>query len=106
MKYDERVLDILRNVIDPEVGINIVDLGLVYEASYENGHVHVLMTMTTPACPMGSYITETAEEALRQTFGDATPIDIMLVWDPPWTPDMMTPKAKEQLGWDPDGSLW
>jgi metal-sulfur cluster biosynthetic enzyme len=100
MTRDERVLQELRDVIDPEVGINIVDLGLVYEATREEGRVRVRMTMTTPACPLGSYLTESVDAALRRGFPDAEAIQVELVWDPPWSPDLLTPEARRQLGWE------
>lgn len=94
----DQVYDVLRQVIDPEIGINVVDLGLVYGIDADDQHITVDMTMTTAACPLGAYITENARTLLRQHFPDAE-VMVNLVWSPPWTPDMMTDAAKAQLGW-------
>ncbi len=95
----ESVRAALRDVIDPEVGINVVDLGLVYDVRVEDGNVSVAMTMTTPACPLGETLIEQAEAAIRQNVPGVKSVTIDLVWDPPWRPSMMSDAAKEQLGW-------
>ncbi len=97
MTQDE-VLEILRKVIDPEIGINIVDLGLVYDVTIDAHRITVDMTMTTAACPLGAYITDQADMFLRQFFPDAE-VDVNLVWHPQWTPEMMSDAARQQLGW-------
>jgi len=97
MTQDE-VLDILRKVIDPEIGINVVDLGLVYEVNIDDKRLDVDMTMTTAACPLGAYITDQADMLLRQFFPDAE-VSVNLVWYPPWSPEMMSETARQQLGW-------
>lgn len=89
----------LRHVIDPEVGMNIVDLGLVYRIDTGAGIV-VEMTMTSPACPMGDLIIDEARYELAEAFPDAPPADIRLVWEPPWEPSMMSRRAKLNFGWD------
>ena len=94
----EDVKDILRKVIDPEIGINIVDLGLVYGVDIDNGRLNVDMTMTTAACPLGAYITDQAGMMLRAHFPDAD-VNVNLVWSPQWTPEMMSDAARAQLGW-------
>lgn len=96
---DERVWEALRTVIDPEIGINVVDLGLVYRVEVSTNHVHVAMTMTTQACPLHAYLTEAAEAAIRQFAADAEAVQVEMVWDPPWSPAMMSDTAKQQLGW-------
>ncbi len=93
------VREALRVVMDPEVGINIVDLGLVYGIEAEPDHIYVVMTMTTPTCPMGAHITDTARHTLRALAPQIKDIQIHLVWDPPWNPGMMSSEAKEQMGW-------
>jgi metal-sulfur cluster biosynthetic enzyme len=93
------VLEALHNVIDPEIGINIVDLGLVYEAEIRDGRVHVVMTMTTAACPLGESIAEEARKTIRQKVPGVTAVSVDLVWEPPWQPSMMSAAAREQLGW-------
>jgi metal-sulfur cluster biosynthetic enzyme len=95
----EEVLATLRHVIDPEIGINVVDLGLVYEVRRQDGHVHVVMTMTTAACPLGESITEEVRTTIRQHVRDVTSVSVDLVWEPPWQPSMMSETAREQLGW-------
>ncbi|MFN3334132.1 MAG: metal-sulfur cluster assembly factor [Caldilinea sp.] len=91
----------LRNVIDPEIYQNIVDLGLVYgvEVTPEQA-VAVTMTLTTPHCPLGPQIIENVEKELRAVGAASVTVDI--VWSPPWTPDAMTPELKKVLGIIPD----
>ncbi len=96
---EEAVLDILRKVIDPEIGVNVVDLGLVYGVNIEGNRLQVDMTMTTAACPLGAYIVDQAEMLLRQFFPDAEEVTVNLVWSPPWSPEMMSDAARQQLGW-------
>lgn len=95
----EGVRDALRLVIDPEIGMNIVDLGLVYGTDVTDGHVRVTMTMTTPACPLGESLTAEAEAAIRHQVPGVTSVTVDLVWEPRWQPAMMSDAAKEQLGW-------
>ena len=92
------VLNILRTVIDPEIGINIVDLGLVYDVNADEKNIDVDMTMTTAACPLGAYITDQAASSLRNAFPDSD-VTVNLVWTPQWTPEMMSETARQQLGW-------
>ena len=95
----DHLLDALRTVIDPEVGINIVDLGLIYELSIEEGAVEVSMTMTSPACPMGDYLCEQARAAIQKQAPEAKSVVIKLVFDPPWSQERISEAAKSQLGW-------
>lgn len=93
-----RFLDALREVIDPELMINIVDLGLVYEVQpADGGSVSVDMTLTSPACPAGPQIMQQAKMALERLDG-VTEAVINLVMTPPWSPDRMTDEARDQLG--------
>lgn len=92
------VFEGLKNVYDPEIGINIVDLGLVYDADIdETGDVLVTMTLTSLGCPLGPVIMQEVNNALRDLpgIGDT---DVKLVWSPPWTPDMMSEDARDELG--------
>ena len=91
---------ILRQVIDPEVGVNIVDLGLVYGVEVGADEIHIEMTMTSPACPMGDMILDDIDAALDAAIPPEVQLRVDLVWDPPWTPDMMTPEAREHFGWN------
>jgi len=93
------VLEALRHVVDPEIGINVVDLGLVYEANARDGHVRVVMTMTTPACPLGESLAEDARAAIREHVSAVKSVAVDLVWEPPWQPSMMSDAARAQLGW-------
>ncbi|MCC6800628.1 MAG: metal-sulfur cluster assembly factor [Anaerolineae bacterium] len=95
---EEAVTEALRTVIDPELGINIVDLGLVYDVQILGEHIQVTMTMTTPACPLGAHITAEATYAVEEATGSRS-VQIELVWSPAWTPMMMSLAAKQALGW-------
>jgi metal-sulfur cluster biosynthetic enzyme len=96
---EEAVREALRSVDDPEVGMNIVELGLVYRIDVAPERVHVEMTMTTPACPMGDLISDNARQAVGAVVGEGVGVDIELVWEPPWTPDLMSESAKQTFGW-------
>ncbi len=95
----EAVRAALRLVVDPEVGVNVVDLGLIYDVTVSGGDVQVRMTMTTPACPLGEALTEQAEATVRQHVAGVRSVSVDLVWEPPWEPSMMSGEAKKQLGW-------
>jgi metal-sulfur cluster biosynthetic enzyme len=101
MPDDAAVLDALRQVEDPEAGMNIVDLGLVYGVDVDAGGstIRIAMTMTTAACPLGDLITGQARDAVAAIAPPGTAVDVELVWDPPWTPDRMTGIAREHFGW-------
>ena len=86
---EQTILDALRQVIDPEIGCNIVDLGLVYGSSIAGTKVTVQMTLTTPGCPMGESIAQGAQWALLN-LEDVEEAEVEIVWDPPWNPSMMT----------------
>jgi len=93
------IFDALRDVIDPELGINVVDLGLVYCVEDHDGDVHVQMTMTSPACPLGESLTSEAEATIRRKVPGVRSVRVDLMWDPAWNPSMMSGAAKERLGW-------
>lgn len=86
----------LRDVIDPELGFNIVDLGLVYDIAIEERIIDVTMTMTTPGCPAQEYIVSGVEQRMAQEDG-VSGIFVEVVWDPPWSPRMMSAVAKAHL---------
>jgi metal-sulfur cluster biosynthetic enzyme len=92
-----QLLDALKQVVDPELMINIVDLGLVYDIAQEDKTVKVQMTLTSPACPAGPQIIHQAKMALEQMEG-VEQATIQLVMTPPWTPARMTDEARDQLG--------
>ena len=89
----------LTQVIDPEVGMNIVDLGLVYDIRIAAERIEVGITMTTPACPMSSMIAEQAREVILAALPAETEVMVNLVWDPPWDASMMSDHAREHFGW-------
>jgi metal-sulfur cluster biosynthetic enzyme len=94
---EELVLETLRQVIDPELGCNIVDLGLVYSINITGSHALVTMTLTTPGCPMSESISHGARSALLSLEG-VNEADIEVVWDPPWHPSMMTEEGRLATG--------
>lgn len=95
---EEQMIEALRGVIDPELMINIVDLGLVYTITQgDEGKVHVDMTLTSPSCPAGPQIVHQSKTALEQLPG-VTEAKIRIVMSPPWTPARMTDDARDQLG--------
>jgi metal-sulfur cluster biosynthetic enzyme len=96
---DEAVREALRSVDDPEAGMNIVELGLVYAVEVDEHGVRVDITMTTAACPMADMIMDQSRAAIEAIVAPGTPVELRLVWDPPWTPDKMTGIAKEHFGW-------
>lgn len=93
------VFEVLRECYDPEIPVNIVDLGLVYGVAIEGRVVNITMTLTAPGCSMGMMITQNIEEKLLGLPGCDDAL-VEIVWDPPWTPHMMTEAAKKQLGID------
>ena len=95
---DENLIrETLRRVIDPEVGCNIVDLGLVYDIAILGSRVRVRMTLTTPGCPMHETIAGGVQMALLNLDG-VEDAEVELVWDPPWHPDMMSDFARARVG--------
>lgn len=95
----ESVKKALYHVYDPEVGVNIMDLGLIYGLEVSGRDVHIRMTMTTPACPLGDQIRGDTDQNIRQQCPGVDSIEITTVWDPRWSHEMMTPEGKRQLGW-------
>lgn len=89
----------LKAVIDPEVGINIVDLGLIYQIEVDQRRIVVIMTMTTPSCPMAPMLVGEVEDVLAALAPNHSR-EVQLVWDPPWSPSQMSAEAKQTLGWD------
>lgn len=97
MANKEEILEVLKGVIDPEIGINIVDLSLVYEVESNDSENIITMTLTTPGCPMHGSIPSWVENVVGYLEPEKKVI-INLVWEPQWTPDKMSREAKEQLG--------
>ena len=97
MLSQETIYESLKQIYDPEVGINIVDMGLVYGLEIEDQKVGVIMTLTSPGCPAGPQILSQIDSALKELEG-VEDVDIQVVWSPPWTPDMLSDDARDQLG--------
>lgn len=92
------LFEYLKEVYDPELGVNIVDLGLVYEMQEEPERVSVRMTLTTPGCPLHDTILGAVKWVLQE-HTDYKDVDVQLVWEPQWSPNMMSNEAKEMLGY-------
>jgi metal-sulfur cluster biosynthetic enzyme len=96
----ESVRSCLRSIIDPEMGINIVDLGLVYDVHVGDNRIDVDMTLTNPGCPLAGMIATEVEQAIRTAFEEIDDVEVSLVWDPPWTFERLSESAKERLGYE------
>jgi len=96
----ESVWEALRGVVDPELGLDIVALGLVYDVRLEGDRVVVEMTLTTPGCPVSESLPDEAYYVVREALGSdrAEQVEVRVVWDPPWTPERMRPEAAALLG--------
>lgn len=103
MITEDMVRTALKNVYDPEIGLDVINLGLIYRVGIEDGgkQVDVDMTLTTPACPAGPQIIDQARreiKALSEVYKDLETVNINLVWTPFWNPSMMSEDAREELG--------
>ncbi|MCL4313158.1 MAG: metal-sulfur cluster assembly factor [Actinobacteria bacterium] len=96
----DSVWEALRGVVDPELGLDIVALGLVYDVRLEGDRVIIEMTLTTPGCPVSESLPDEAYYMVREALGPerAERVDVRVVWDPPWTPERMRPEAAALLG--------
>ncbi len=97
MVTEKQVLSKLKEVLDPELGVNIVDLGLIYEVRVDKAQVNIKMTFTTPACPLLGYIVNNVQSKVRELKG-VSDVQVQFVWEPRWTPERMSKDAKKQLG--------
>jgi len=95
------VLDSLRHVLDPEVGINIVDLGLIYRLELPPGAIELEMTMTTPSCPLQATIEGAVNRILGLRHPEIPRVTVDVVWDPPWNVNRISPQGRAELGWEP-----
>lgn len=93
------IIDALRRVVDPEVAMTIVDVGLIYGVTVTGEKLHVLLTMTSAACPVTDLIIEEVETELDRAVPPELLIEVELVWDPPWSTDQMSESAKRFMGW-------
>jgi metal-sulfur cluster biosynthetic enzyme len=92
----EQVLEQMKEVSDPEIGMDVVNLGLVYDVEINDDRVYIKMTMTAPTCPVTPWILSEAQRVVENIEG-VEAADVELVWEPPWNPEMMTDEAKEAL---------
>ena len=97
MVSEESVLEKIKEIIDPEMGINIVDMGLIYEVDIDDTTVDIKMTLTSPGCPAGGQIINGAQHVTQQLDG-VEEVNIEVVWNPRWTPELMSEDAKDELG--------
>jgi metal-sulfur cluster biosynthetic enzyme len=95
----EKVIEALKEVYDPEIPVNIVDLGLIYEVDIDNGEVDVKMTLTAAGCGMGPYIAQQAEWAISE-LDEVEDVNVDIVFEPPWDPEKITEDGKKLLGID------
>ena len=93
----EDIVKALKECYDPEIPVNVWDLGLVYDVNVDGDKVHVKMTLTAPGCPMHSVISKEVREKIQSVSG-VKEASVEVVWDPPWSPDKMSPEARVQLG--------
>lgn len=98
-RTEEEILDVLRTVFDPEIHMNIVDLGLVYVVKPRGTTVLIDMTLTTPGCPYGPYLLHLVRESLLAMEG-VDEVDLNVVWDPPWSPEKMSEEARLEFGFE------
>jgi metal-sulfur cluster biosynthetic enzyme len=99
MPTQEQVLEVLKDVYDPEIPFNIVDLGLVYGVEIDEGNVDVKMTLTFPGCGMGPYMANNARERIME-LDDVEDVNVEMVFDPPWSPDLVSDEIKAEMGID------
>jgi metal-sulfur cluster biosynthetic enzyme len=99
MVQQSDIVEALREVYDPELHYNIYDLGLVYDIGIQDGEVNILMTLTTPMCPIGPMVTEQIQEMIGLMPG-VKDVEVSFTFDPPWSPDRMTDEARADLGLD------
>ena len=94
---EEQIIEALKTIYDPEIPVNIYELGLIYEVDVDaQGNAHVLMTLTAPGCPVAGSMPGWVQQAVEQVPGVES-ADVELAWEPPWTPDMMSMRAKLEL---------
>ncbi len=96
MVTDDQIWEKLKEFYDPEIPINVVDLGLIYGVQVKDGHVLIKCTLTIPACPLKSYMTEGIRTKAMELDG-VDHVDVELVWTPPWSQNLMTDEGKRQL---------
>ena len=95
----EEVIEALKNVYDPEIPINVVDLGLIYDVQVNEGNIFIQMTLTAPGCGMGPMIAQQAEWAISEVDG-VEDVQVEMTFDPPWSPELISEDGKKLLGLD------
>jgi len=94
----DQIIEVLRTVFDPEIPVNIYEMGLIYEVEVdEQGRAHILMTLTSPMCPVAESLPPEVEQKVSELEGVAS-AEVEITWDPPWDPEMMSEAAKLELG--------
>lgn len=94
---EDKIFELLKTVIDPEVNVNVVDLGLIYDLKIDGNNIEVVMTLSTPGCPLGDTIMENIHQVIIANIPDVK-VDVQLVWEPTWTPDLISLDGKAALG--------
>ncbi|KKS62849.1 MAG: hypothetical protein UV29_C0009G0004 [Candidatus Collierbacteria bacterium GW2011_GWD2_42_50] len=94
---EDKIREALKSVIDPELGVSIVDLGLIYDVRYEGGVAEIEMTLTSPGCPLAPVIDKKIKDALKGV-PEVKELTVELVWDPPWSKDLMSDELKAEFG--------
>ncbi len=97
MVTEESVFEAIKEIIDPEIGINIVDMGLIYEVDIDDTTVDIKMTLTSPGCPAGGQIVNGTQHVTQQLEG-VEEVNVQVVWTPRWTPELMSEEARDELG--------
>jgi len=92
-------VQLLHEIVDPELGVDIVELGLVYEIEIVEADVYVKMTMTSQACPVGPQLVDNVTRTLQTRLPGLRTANVQLVWEPAWTPEMMSQDARRMMGW-------
>ncbi len=94
----EAVLEALKEVYDPEIPFNVVDLGLIYDVQVDGRKVKIKMTLTAIGCPVSYFLVDMVRDVVKDKVPDVEDVEVELVFDPPWTPDRMNPEARRLLG--------
>lgn len=97
MVTEDSVYEAIKEIIDPEIGINIVDMGLIYEVDIDDTTVDIKMTLTSPGCPAGGQIVNGTQHVTQQLEG-VDEVNVQVVWTPRWTPELMSEEARDELG--------
>lgn len=95
----EDIQSALREVIDPELGVNVIDLGLIYDLKIQDDELKVVMTTTSPVCPLNAYLTDSIKKVVLESFPQIKSVEVEIVWEPPWSPQKMSEHARRLLGY-------